>query len=115
MMNLFQYILILLVRIYRMTLSPVIVLLFGSSAACRFEPTCSQYAIEAVKTHGAIRGSWLATKRICRCHPWGDYGEDPVPPRKSKVQSPRSKVVSEFKVSGAPVFATPRRGKEVRI
>lgn len=121
-MNPVQYILILLVRVYRVTLSPVIVFLFGSSAACRFEPTCSRYATEAVKTHGAIRGSWLAMKRICRCHPWGGCGEDPVPP---KVRAPRSELQGEsrefkvqgstFKVSGPPVFAALRRGRKVRI
>ena len=46
---------------------------------CRFTPSCSQYAIEAIEKHGAIRGGWLATKRILRCHPWGGHGYDPVP------------------------------------
>src|SRR5437899_3021848 len=108
-MNPVQHILILMLRMYRVTLSPVIVFLFGSSAACRFEPTCSRYATEAVKTHGAIRGGWLAAKRVCRCHPWGGSGEDPVPPKEFKVQS------SKFKVERAPVFATLRRGRKVRI
>jgi putative membrane protein insertion efficiency factor len=90
-MNPAQYILILLLRLYRVTLSPVIVFLFGSSAACRFEPTCSRYAAEAVKTHGAIRGGWLAARRVCRCHPWGGCGHDPVPPKESKVQGPKAK------------------------
>lgn len=48
-------------------------------AACRYTPTCSQYAIEAINKHGAIKGLWLAIKRICRCHPWGGSGYDPVP------------------------------------
>jgi hypothetical protein len=46
---------------------------------CRFHPSCSEYAIEAVRAHGALRGSWIAMKRIGRCHPWGAYGMDPVP------------------------------------
>jgi len=46
---------------------------------CRFTPTCSQYAIDAVRSRGAIAGSWLAAKRICRCHPFGSCGHDPVP------------------------------------
>ena len=50
---------------------------------CRYVPTCSQYAREAVKTHGAARGSWLATRRLCRCHPWGGQGHDPVPMREA--------------------------------
>ena len=46
---------------------------------CRFHPSCSQYALEALTTHGAARGSWLAARRIGRCHPWGGHGVDPVP------------------------------------
>ena len=89
-MNLIQQILILFVRLYRLTLSPLIAFLAGPAGACRFEPTCSQYAIEALKTHGVIAGGWLATKRICRCHPGGACGDDPVPPLKSKVQGLKS-------------------------
>lgn len=48
--------------------------------SCRFAPTCSCYALEAVARHGAGRGSWLALRRILRCHPWGGHGFDPVPP-----------------------------------
>lgn len=47
--------------------------------ACRYTPTCSHYAIEALKKYGPIKGTWLAVKRICRCHPWGGSGYDPVP------------------------------------
>jgi len=77
-----QQLLILFVRIYRVTLSPAKTFLFGPMAECRFEPSCSQYAIEALKTHGPLTGSWLAAGRICRCHPWGECGADPVPPKK---------------------------------
>jgi hypothetical protein len=83
--------LIFLVRVYRVTLSPAKTFLIGPASECRFEPSCSRYAIEALKTHGAITGGWLAAKRVCRCHPWGECGEDPVPPVQSKVQSPKSK------------------------
>ena len=62
-----------LVRLYRLAISPWL----GSN--CRFQPTCSSYAIEALQVHGALRGSWLAAKRIGRCHPWGGSGYDPVP------------------------------------
>ncbi len=48
---------------------------------CRYVPTCSTYALEAVESHGAMRGSWLAVRRISRCHPWGGHGFDPVPDR----------------------------------
>jgi putative membrane protein insertion efficiency factor len=47
---------------------------------CRFLPTCSDYALEALARHGVVRGGWLAVRRISRCHPWGDSGYDPVPP-----------------------------------
>ncbi len=65
--------LIWLVKFYRFAISPWL----GSN--CRFQPTCSEYAIEALKTHGVLRGSWLAARRISRCHPWGGSGYDPVP------------------------------------
>lgn len=64
-----------LLRAYQILVSPM----FGPS--CRFYPTCSNYAIEAVKLHGAARGGWLAARRVCRCHPWNDGGVDLVPPR----------------------------------
>jgi putative membrane protein insertion efficiency factor len=60
---------------YQWTLRPVI------GANCRYLPSCSDYAREALAAHGAFHGSWLAARRICRCHPWGGFGFDPVPPR----------------------------------
>lgn len=78
-MNPLQHILIFAVRVYRWTLSPLLGALFGPTAGCRFTPTCSAYALEALERHGAARGGWLATRRICRCHPWGGCGDDPVP------------------------------------
>jgi len=89
-MNPAQFTLLALVRVYRWTVSPMQGVLFGPQAGCRFTPTCSQYAAEAVRTHGAMAGSWLAAKRICRCHPWGDCGHDPVPPcRKTGRLTPK--------------------------
>ncbi|MXQ06278.1 membrane protein insertion efficiency factor YidD [Alphaproteobacteria bacterium GH1-50] len=64
------------VRAYRLAVSP----LLGQN--CRFHPSCSSYALEALETHGAFRGSWLAAKRIARCHPWGGSGVDEVPPKR---------------------------------
>jgi putative membrane protein insertion efficiency factor len=61
------------IRAYQLLLSPML----GSN--CRFEPTCSCYALGALEEHGALRGSWLALKRVARCHPYGGAGFDPVP------------------------------------
>ena len=80
-MNVSQQILILAVKFYRWVLSPAKTALFGPFGRCRFEPSCSAYALEALQTHGAMKGSWLAVRRLCRCHPWGDFGPDPVPPK----------------------------------
>jgi putative membrane protein insertion efficiency factor len=65
--------LIQLARFYRIAISPWL------GANCRFDPTCSSYTIEALQAHGIFTGSWLAIKRIGRCHPWGGSGYDPVP------------------------------------
>ena len=65
--------LVLFVRAYQVVLSPLL------PAACRYHPTCSHYAIEALEKHGALRGGWLAIKRIARCHPFRAGGFDPVP------------------------------------
>ncbi len=63
------------IRFYRRYLSRF------KPACCRYVPTCSQYAIEAIDRHGILRGSWFTTRRILRCHPFAGYGDDPVPPR----------------------------------
>jgi putative membrane protein insertion efficiency factor len=80
-LNVTRFILISAIRVYQLTLSPALTLLFGPAAGCRFTPTCSQYAMDAVRMRGAVAGSWLAAKRICRCHPFGGCGHDPVPKR----------------------------------
>lgn len=85
-MNLPRQILILLLRIYQLTLSPVMSAAFGPAGRCRFTPSCSQYAIEALQTHGVFKGGALAAHRLCRCHPWGGCGHDPVPGRKSSPE-----------------------------
>lgn len=66
------------VHFYRKFISPL------TPPSCRFYPTCSQYALDALEEHGALRGSWLAAKRICKCHPFHPGGIDPVPPSTKK-------------------------------
>ena len=68
-------VLIFLVRAYQVTLSPLF------RGCCRFEPSCSNYAIEALQVHGAWKGLWLTARRLLRCRPFGPHGYDPVPPR----------------------------------
>ncbi|SLN35016.1 Putative membrane protein insertion efficiency factor [Roseovarius albus] len=65
------------VKAYRLVFSPWV------GFNCRYHPTCSKYALEALEKHGGIKGGWLALRRILRCHPWGNSGLDPVPEAKS--------------------------------
>lgn len=70
-----------ILRAYQLLLSPML----GQN--CRFYPSCSHYAIEALRSHGAARGGLLALRRVCRCHPWNEGGLDPVPPAPSHSHS----------------------------
>jgi len=88
--NPLQHILIFLVRAYRLLISPAQAFLFGGHSGCRFTPTCSQFAMEVVRERGALTGTFLAVKRICRCHPWGDCGHDPVPEKEVRIISVHS-------------------------
>jgi putative membrane protein insertion efficiency factor len=67
------FILIIPIKIYQYTISPML------GASCRYTPTCSTYAIQALKKHGPLKGTYLAIKRILKCNPWGGHGHDPVP------------------------------------
>jgi len=67
-------VLTMLLRFYQLAISPLL------GPRCRFYPSCSNYALEAIRGHGAARGGWLAVKRVCRCHPFNPGGLDPVPP-----------------------------------
>jgi uncharacterized protein len=73
MLKLMQRLLIALVRIYQYTLSPLL------PGACRYAPSCSEYAVQALQRHGPFRGARLALRRFLSCHPWGRHGHDPVP------------------------------------
>lgn len=66
-------ILLVLIRAYQYLVSPML------GPSCRFTPTCSEYAVEALKKYGVIKGGWLSVKRVGRCHPWHDGGYDPLP------------------------------------
>ncbi|NNE56180.1 MAG: membrane protein insertion efficiency factor YidD [Flavobacteriales bacterium] len=79
--NILRKIFIFPIRVYQWGISPLI----GSN--CRHEPTCSNYAVEAIKIWGPLKGWWLAIKRIGRCHPWGTSGYDPVPEKPTKITS----------------------------
>jgi putative membrane protein insertion efficiency factor len=73
MAKLISRILILFVRLYQYTISPIL------GANCRYSPTCSGYAVEAIEIHGPLKGTYFTIKRILSCHPWGGHGYDPVP------------------------------------
>jgi uncharacterized protein len=68
-----KHFLIALVRFYQYAISPML------GRRCRYFPTCSEYTVDAIHKHGAVKGGWLGIKRICRCHPWHPGGYDPVP------------------------------------
>lgn len=72
-----------LIRIYQLLVAPVL------PAHCRYAPSCSAYALEALRRHGAARGGVMALGRILRCHPWGDHGYDPVPTAAQPIRRPR--------------------------
>ena len=72
-LRILSYPFILIIKFYQLVISPVI------GPKCRFTPTCSNYALDALKKYGLFKGTWLATKRIAKCHPWGGKGYDPVP------------------------------------
>jgi putative membrane protein insertion efficiency factor len=90
-LNLPQHILVFAVRVYRCVGSPVKNALFGELGRCRFTPSCSAFALEAIQKHGALRGVGLALRRLARCHPWGGCGDDPVPPVRSRLPGSHAK------------------------
>lgn len=80
-----KWVLIGLVRVYQYTLSPLL------GQVCRYYPSCSHYAVEALDRHGAIKGSWLTVRRLARCHPWAPGGVDHVPPLRAATAGAATK------------------------
>lgn len=80
---------IALVKVYQKYISPL------SPPSCRYVPSCSHYAIEAIETHGPIKGSYLAIKRILKCNPWGGMGYDPVPAKHQCLHSKENHEITE--------------------
>lgn len=72
-MGVFKRLALLLIKFYQVAISPLI------PPRCRYVPTCSQYAVEAITKYGVLKGGWLTLKRLSRCHPWGGSGHDPLP------------------------------------
>lgn len=79
MQKVFSCLIIGLIKGYQYLISPLL------PKSCRFLPTCSEYGLEALRQYGLIKGSWLTGKRLCRCHPWGGSGYDPVPLKNKNV------------------------------
>lgn len=73
MFKFLSFLLVIPIKLYQILISPIL------GPNCRYHPTCSQYSIEAINKYGPFKGTWLAIKRISRCHPWGGSGHDPVP------------------------------------
>ena len=73
MFKFLSFLLVIPIKLYQVLISPIL------GPNCRYQPTCSQYSIEALNKHGPFKGAWLAIKRISSCHPWGGSGHDPVP------------------------------------
>jgi putative membrane protein insertion efficiency factor len=85
--SLMSFFLCIPIYLYRWLISPLLhTLAGGSGCGCRFHPTCSAYALDALSSHGSLKGTWLSLCRISKCHPWGNGGYDPVPPSLSNTQ-----------------------------
>jgi putative membrane protein insertion efficiency factor len=90
-MNILQRTLVCAIRLYQIVVSPVLGAAMGPAGRCRFSPSCSEYARQAIARHGAVIGGSLAVGRLCRCHPWGRWGEDPPPVEPIKLKLPLPK------------------------
>lgn len=97
-------VLIAAIRLYQAAVSPL------TPGACRFTPTCSEYARRSLETHGTRRGGWLAVRRLLRCHPWGGRGYDPVPEPPGEREPPARRVAEPPATDGAPRGPTTSHG-----
>ena len=88
-----KWLLVGLVRLYQLLISPLL------GPTCRYYPSCSAYAVQALTVHGAVRGSWLSVRRLLRCHPWSPGGVDHVPPRAQRGGSPLSQSVPPLRAA----------------
>lgn len=107
-MSIAKQVLIFIIRIYQLTVSPILTAALGPSGHCRFTPSCSEYARQAIRLHGAMRGSLLAAWRLCRCHPWGKSGED-WPPQPGRAGTP----CAPHRKAGSVTYAAPLELKSI--
>lgn len=98
------WLLALPVHFYRRVISPL------KPPTCRFDPTCSAYALEALRVHGPLRGSWLTLRRVLRCHPFGGCGHDPVPPRRGMDPEPADGAAGQEGTGEDPTAPPDRTG-----
>ncbi len=82
-----KFLIRLIIRGYQILIRPVLHAIGGPNCGCRFTPSCSHYFLEAVNSHGSLKGSYLGIRRILRCHPWGGCGYDPVPSTEAQNSS----------------------------
>lgn len=103
-------VLVLVIGFYQRWISPAL------GQRCRFAPTCSHYAAEALQAHGLLRGSWLAVRRLGRCHPWNAGGHDPVPPVRSTsaTMEPTSQAAGRTSVVTPPAVTPTSRQSDLR-
>ena len=110
-MNIAQHLLIRMIGAYRWLVSPVLTALFSPGGMCRYSPSCSEYAQQAIQSHGVVAGAWLAARRVWRCHPWGGCGHDPVPEESSlKLHLPLDRGLRNRSHAGASSTVVPPRG-----
>ena len=94
---------LLVFRTYKLAVSPVLHAVGGHTGACRFQPTCSEYAALAISEHGVLPGGWMALRRLARCHPFCAGGFDPVPLRRSRIREASDAPLPDSSALPAPI------------